>query len=203
MPNTFCGQRLVYWGKTTSAHPEWHFELCLGSPDLLFYCNGIALQPVPAYWVLRLSPLQFKQVWHSDKLFSFVLGHKMSPKNLPKCNVLWLGNAWVGKGNAGLNIFDWLIFTLSRWINYVFCNSLAIPYTRQTNYLVNFLYYLINESENKWNYCYTTIIWLLVTFFVCWNLSMVSNNQRPKSLQTLQESFSQFFYNQQGWKRWP
>lgn len=132
VPNTFCGQRLVYWGKTTSAHPEWHFELCLGSPDLLFYCNGIALQPVPAYWVLRLSPLQFKQVWHSDKLFSFVLGHKMSPKNLPKCNVLWLGNAWVGKGNAGLNIFDWLIFTLSRWINYVFCNSLAIPYTRQT-----------------------------------------------------------------------
>ncbi len=78
---SFCGQHLVYWGKKTSTHPQWHFELCLRSPDLLFYCNGIALQPVPAYWVLRLSPLQFKQVWHSDKLFSFVLGHKSrSPK---------------------------------------------------------------------------------------------------------------------------
>lgn len=50
-----------------------------------FYCNGIALQPVPAYWVLRLSPLQFKQVWHSDKLFSFVLVHKSwSPPNKKK-----------------------------------------------------------------------------------------------------------------------
>lgn len=77
----FCRQHLVYWGKKTLAHPDWHFELCLSSPDLLFYCNGIALQPVPVYWVLRLSPLQFKQVWHSDKLFSFVLGHKSrSPK---------------------------------------------------------------------------------------------------------------------------
>lgn len=79
--DAFCRKHLVYWGKKTSAHPEWHFELCLSSHDLLFYCNGTALQPVPAYWVLRLSPLQFKQVWHSDKLFSFVLGHKWrSPK---------------------------------------------------------------------------------------------------------------------------